>query len=357
MTARIESRPEVVPFRFPAEWERQEAVWVSWPHEKSATFPGESMEWVLPEFVGFVEALARRQRVLVNVRSEAEEQFARRLLSAESLQRISFFTIRTNEPWCRDYGPIFLFDSDGDRRALCFDFDGWNGQCQPFDDDAAAAEAIADAVGVPAIRCPLVGEGGAIDSNGAGVLLASLECLVNPGRNPDVDRAGVEQLFAEYLGAREVIWTDVVLEGDDTLGHVDIISRFVSEDTVVTALPRDSGHPEYDKLAANAQRIGQRKLGDGRPLKVVPVPLPEPFTVQAPGKWVERPAASYVNFVLAEGAVVVPRFGVPEDDVAVGVFQELFPDREVVSLPSRRLVWGLGSFHCLTQPVPHQPST
>ncbi len=325
--------------RMPAEWEPHEATWIAWPHEKS-DWPGkfEPIPWLYGEIV---RHLARVEKV--RIITEQEDR-VRRILQkcGVEMAAVEFFAHPTNRSWTRDYCPIFV--RSGREIAIAhWRFNGW-AKYDNFAHDAAIPPAVAERFGIRLIDAGLVMEGGAIDVNGAGKLLATEECLLSDvqQRNPGVSRRAIEEAFKKFLGITETIWLGRGIAGDDTHGHVDDITRFVSVDTVVTAVEPDRSDPNYDPLRENLERL--RSRGD---LRVITLPMPEPVYFAG-----QRLPASYANFYVANTIVLVPVFGDKNDRVALNVLQRVFPDREVIGIYSRDLVLGLGTLHCMTMQQP-----
>jgi agmatine deiminase len=331
--------------RLPAEWEPHEATWIAWPWNV-ANWPGVHEE-VIDSWIRIIEALRRFEevRLLVNGRAEAEAVRKRAASGGEHALRL--VEVPTNDVWVRDYGPIFTWRASGGLTALVFRFNAWGGKYPPWDDDAAAGLRIAEAAQVPAAPVDAVLEGGSIDSNGAGTLLTTESCLLSPDRNPQLDRGGIEALLNKHLGARKVLWLGGSIAGDDTDGHIDQLCRFVGPHRVVAAVEQDPADPSHRPLEENLERLRGATDQDGRRLEVIPLPLPEPVFHRG-----QRLPASYANFYVANGAVLVPTFRSRRDAAALGVFRELFPDREVVGLDSVAVVAGLGALHCLTKEQP-----
>ncbi|HUF36317.1 MAG TPA: agmatine deiminase family protein [Gemmatimonadales bacterium] len=339
----------------PAEWEPQEAVWLSWPRRSGVSFPGDSLDWALPEYAGFARALARFTPVYINVSGPEHEAEARAALGGGSAADVfRFFTIPTDEPWVRDHGPSFLVGSGGERGAACFRFNAWGEKYAPYDADARAGAAMAAAAGARRFDVGLAGEGGAIEVNGRGTVLTTASSLLNPNRNPGIPKISVERALSDALGAPNVVWLEAELAGDDTDGHVDTFARFTAPGTIAASLPDSPGHPDFPALSGLHRALAGVRLEDGSKPEVVALPVPAPFVQCSPGgAWepVSVPAG-YANFLVTGRAVLVPAFGDPADDRAADVLGQLFPGREIVPLASRRLIWALGSFHCLSQQLP-----
>jgi agmatine deiminase len=342
------STPAKEGYSMPAEWESHEATWISWPNPDGASFPS-AYERVIPVFVEMVKALAESEIVRINVRDAAQEAEVRRLLNDTPLDRIEFFHIPTNEPWCRDHGPIFLKRRENPRlAAVSFGFNAWGYKLSPFEDDEAAAALMATKVGIRVFDFgEFVLEGGSIEVNGQGTLLTTEACLLNPNRNPDLSREQIETNLRNALGVTQILWLGDGIEGDDTDGHVDDITRFVSPNTVVTVVEEDEDDPNYEPLELNLQRLRTMRLYNGSPLRVLKLPMPSRIVRDG-----QRLPASYANFYVGNTVVLLPAYHDTNDAWAASVLKEAFPGRRIVPIDCRELVWGLGAFHCLTQQQP-----
>jgi agmatine deiminase len=355
--ARAELLPSARGYHMPAEWEPHESTWLAWPHFRG-DWPGkfDPISWVYAEIV---RNLARHECVDVILNDASWEKRARAVLEkADALsENVRFHRWRTDRVWTRDSGCIFLTPAadhaDAGSLALHFQFNGW-AKYPNYKLDEKVGERMAKAAGArvvhPAIRKHrVVLEGGSIDVNGCGTLLTTEECLLSTTqqRNPSMDRAAYEQLFADYFGVQSVIWLDSGIAGDDTHGHVDDISRFVAPDTVVTMIERDEQSENYAALHANLGRLKNARTADGRKLDIVEIPMPRPVVFDD-----RQLPASYANFYIANGAVLVPVFNDPNDRIALNLLSELFPTREIVPIYCGDLIWGFGALHCMTQQQP-----
>jgi agmatine deiminase len=334
--------PRRLGFRMPAEWEPHEATWLAWPHEKS-DWPGRfaPIPWLYGEIV---RHLARVERVRILVEDADSEQRVRGTLRKchANPDAVEFFYHSTNRSWTRDYGPLFVRRRK-EVAVTQWRFNGW-ARYGDWERDSAVPAAIANTLGVRRWETGLVLEGGSIDVNGQGKLLTTEECLLSDvqARNPGLSRRGMERALADYLGANEVIWLGRGIAGDDTHGHVDDLARFTSHETVVTAVEPDRSDANHEPLQENLSRL--RVRGD---LRVATLPMPEPVYFAG-----QRLPASYANFYVANGLVLVPMFADPNDRVALNALARLFPDREIIGIPCRDLVLGLGALHCMTQQQP-----
>ncbi len=340
--------PAKLGYRMPAEWEPHQATWLSWPHNR-ASWPGAFAD-VEPVMAQAVAALATSETVHINVLDERHEAHVRRLLDAQTLNAVRFHQFPTNDAWCRDHGAIFVTrarERSEPLAALHFDYNAWGGKYPPYELDRKIGRLMAETLGVPRFPGDMILEGGSIEVNGAGTLLTTEQCLLNPNRNPSLTREDIELRLREMLGIEQIVWLGDGIEGDDTDGHVDDLTRFVAEDTVITVVEANSREANHAPLAANLDRLRGVRLLDGRPLRILELPLPAPV-------WhgEQRLPASYANFYIANRVVLAPVFADRNDAHAVATLQECFPDRRVVPIDCRKLVVGLGTFHCLTQQVP-----
>lgn len=340
-------------YAMPAEWEPHEATWISWPHPECQSFPC-SYNRVIPTFVRMADALVSSEILRINVRDAEQEQTVRKLLSHLPPERIEYFRVPTDEPWCRDHGAIFVRRAASPRlAAVDFGFNAWGWKLSPFEEDHEAAQRMGEALGIPVFsRRDFVFEGGAVDVNGQGSALVTESCLLNANRNPSLNKTSIEKVLSDYLGISHFIWLGDGIEGDDTDGHVDDIARFVNAHTVVAAVEEDPEDPNYEPLQINLERLKQTSLPDGTPLRVHPLPMPPRIIRDG-----QRLPASYANFYIANEVVLLPAFNDANDSWAVSNLKELFPTRRIVPIDCRELIWGLGAFHCLTQQQPAVPSS
>jgi agmatine deiminase len=355
--------PAAQGYRMPAEWEPHESTWLAWPHFR-ADWPGkfEPIPWVYAEIV---RHLARYERVDLIVNDASSEKRARAVLekaaalSGTLADRVCFHRWRTDRVWTRDSGCIFLTSpadhADPRLLALHFQFNAW-AKYPNYSFDEKNGKRIAQAAGVRVVhpfskKHRVVLEGGSIDVNGRGTLLTTEECLLSTTqqRNPSMDRAAYEQMFADYFGAQSVIWLDSGITGDDTHGHVDDITRFVAPNTLVTMVETKERSENYAALHANLGRLKNARTADGHKLDIVEIPMPRPVVFEG-----RQLPASYANFYIANGAVLVPVFNDPNDRIALYKLAELFPTREIVPIYCGDLIWGFGALHCMTQQQPQK---
>ncbi len=342
--------PAELGYRWPAEWEPHAATWLTWPHNPD-TWPG-CLEPARREFAVFVRELALREEVRLLVPDAEAEASARGHLEAAGADRdrIVLHRVATDDSWIRDYGPVFLTRDDG----VCladFGFDCWGRKYEPWHRDDAVPAALEKTLGLPRFRADFVLEGGAVDGDGAGTVLTTESCLLHPNRGAGRTREAMEARLASWLGAQRTLWLAGGIEGDDTDGHVDDVARFVDAGTVVAAVCQDPADANHAPLAENLRRLRAMSDAAGRPLTVAELPMPPRLD---PGG--ERSPASYANFLLANGCALVPVFGAEQDRRALAVLRELLPGRDVVGVPCRELVRGLGALHCLSQQEPLAPT-
>jgi agmatine deiminase len=365
----------------PAEWEPHAATWLAWPHYK-LDWPGkfEPIPWVYAEIIRY---LSRGERVEIIVKDGAAEKDARKVLKrAHALnESVHFHHWPTNRVWTRDSGCAFVVPTSGaealiaksatgmgqrdqdestgapdtsiELAAIKWQFNAW-AKYSNWQRDNKIGTLMGKAVGAREVQAvfgkkKVVLEGGSIDVNGRGTLITTEECLLSrvQQRNPGMKRRDYEKIFAEYLGVRNVIWLDSGVVGDDTHGHVDDITRFVSPDTVVTCVDSDPSSENYEALRENIRRLRDASTEDGSPLATIDLPMPGPVYFEG-----RRLPASYANFYIANGVVLVPVFNDPNDRIALDILADIFPDREIVGIYCGDLIWGFGAIHCMTQQQP-----
>jgi len=332
----------------PAEWEPHAATWLGWPHNKT-DWPGkfEPIPWVYGEIIRHLTT-GERVRLLVN--SEGHKAQATRFLKKVGvhLGQVHFLRFPTNRGWTRDFGPIFVRQSDGLAIAR-FHFNAWAKYDDWKKDDLVPVRA-AKQFKRPMIDGKIVLEGGSIDVNGRGTLLTTEECLLDQKvqtRNPGMSRGELERVFRATLGITNTLWLGHGIAGDDTHGHVDDLCRFVNAKTVVLCREKNPNDVNYKALAENRERLQGMRLENGTAIEVIDLPMPAPLSFEG-----VRLPASYANFYISNAAVLVPTFNDPHDRIALGILAECFPDRAVVGIHAVDLVWGLGTLHCLTQQEP-----
>lgn len=346
---RYRPTPALLGYRLPAEWEPHQGTWLSWPHNR-ATWPGK-FEPVEPVMVKAVQALCEGETVHINVLDAVHEAHVGRLFERAGISgSIRFYRFPTNDAWCRDHGAIFvtrLSEGKQELAAIDCEYNAWGSKYPPYDLDNAIPKRMAEALEIPRFEAHMVLEGGSIDVNGRGLLLTTEQCLLNPNRNPDLSRADIEQRLGDLFGVKQVLWLGHGIAGDDTDGHIDDITRFVSENTVVTVVEGDSNDENFEPLQENLERLRSMRLPDGSPLRVITLPMPAPLYYQG-----QRLPASYANFYIANRIVLLPCFNDPNDALAAQILRSCFPNRRIIGIECTDLIRGLGAFHCLTQQIP-----
>jgi agmatine/peptidylarginine deiminase len=334
--------------RFPAEWETQSAILLAWPHE--GTDWADRLAEVEETYVALVGAIARFQRAIVCVADADLQTYAEaRLRSARvDMARVSFIEVEYDDTWLRDSGPITLRDAEGGFRLLDFRFTGWGGKFEASRDDRLVEALSERQLFLKSKRQSIdfALEGGAIETDGAGTLLTTLRCLRE--RHPDATRAELSAQLMAFLAQERVLWLEHgYLEGDDTDAHIDTLARLAPDDAIVFQACDDAADQHYAELHAMAQEIAALRTADGRPYRLFPLPWAQP--VMDAGR---RLAASYANFLIINGAVLMPGYGDPSDASAAAVLAQAFPGREIVIVPCRALIWQNGSLHCVTMQLP-----
>ncbi|MDB6036264.1 MAG: Agmatine deiminase [Verrucomicrobiales bacterium] len=343
--------PAQLGFHMPAEWAPHAGTWFSWPRPEGISFPGK-YDTVPPVYAELIKALVQVERVFINVWHAEMEGWVRELLLQLKvpLERVEFHHFPAYEPWCRDHGPIFLTRTKNglhERAIVDWGYNAWGGKYPPYDLDDAVPQHVAKLRNLPLFSPGIVMEGGSIEVNGRGTLLTTEACLLNPNRNPQLTRIEIEQYLKDYLGVTHIVWLGDGIVGDDTDGHIDDLTRFVNPTTVVTAVEVDPEDENFELLQENLERLKTQTDQDGKPLRIVELPMPGRIEFDG-----QRLPASYANFYIANGIVAVPTYRDPNDRKAVEILQSLFPDRRVLGIDSTELIWGLGSFHCISQQEP-----
>lgn len=340
--------PAALGFRMPAEWEPQEAVWLSWPH-RLKTWPGH-FRTIPAKFAEIAARISEREKVRINLGPEPEKKVATLVSKAgAAMENVEFHANPTNDAWCRDHGPIFVRnDKTGEVAVTDWEYNAWGGKYPPFDSDNRIPSRVARALGMRRFEPGVILEGGSIDVNGAGCLLTTEACLLNRNRNPELSRNEIEDRLRRFLGAETVYWLGDGIEGDDTDGHVDDLTRFFGPEGIVTAVERNKKDVNYAALHENRERLKSLRTPAGGRFKVVELPMPAP--VGTPG---HRLPASYANFLILNGAVLMPAFRQPRRDrEAAEILASCFRGREIVPIDCTELVWGLGTLHCISQQQP-----
>ncbi|HET6540113.1 MAG TPA: agmatine deiminase family protein [Chryseolinea sp.] len=341
--------PHNLGYHFPAEFAKHDATWLSWPH-KEASWPGK-IKTIYPVYAEFIRLLAEGEQVNINVVDEAMKQNALHYLQEASanLDAVKFFAHPTNDAWCRDHGPAFVINTNAEQKKIIVDwgYNAWGGKYPPFDLDDNIPTLIAQHYKIPVVYPGIVMEGGSVDFNGQGTVLTTTSCLLNTNRNPHLNQGQIEQYLHDYYGVENILWLGDGIVGDDTDGHIDDLTRFVNEITVVTVVEENKQDENYSILQENLTAIKKLRLENGKPLDIVELPMPAPVVYED-----MRLPASYANFYIGNKYVIVPTFRDKNDDRALQILQACFRDRKVIGLDSLDIIWGLGSFHCLSQQEP-----
>ncbi|MHB1921291.1 MAG: agmatine deiminase family protein [Chitinophagaceae bacterium] len=336
-------------FYFPAEWSPHQATWLSWPH-KEASWPGK-IGSIFPIYSQFIQILSLGEQVCILVQDKGMESFALSFLeqAKANLENIRFFHFPTNDAWCRDHGPAFLVSSGIHPQKAIVDwgYNAWGNKYPPFDLDDQIPTHIGKELQLPVYYPGIIMEGGSVDFNGKGTLLTTKSCLLHPNRNPDLSQADIENYLKNYYGVSQILWLGDGILGDDTDGHIDDLTRFVREDTVVTVVEENKGDGNFIPLQQNLKALKEMRLINDKPLQIIELPMPKALFYEG-----TRLPASYANFYIANKSVIVPTFRDKNDQRALDILQDCFPDRLVIGLDSTDLIWGLGSFHCLSQQEP-----
>jgi len=346
MTAK--QTPAALGFRMPAEWEPQAAIWLSWPHNH-ATWPGQFRP-IPGVFAEIVAQISRFEEVRINCAACLQPRAKRLCAQAGAeMRRVAFYNHPTNDAWCRDHGPIFVkHRRTGEVAVTDWVHNAWGDKYPPYDLDNKIPPSIARKLKLRRFEDTMVLEGGSIDVNGRGLLLTSEQCLLNPNRNPHLSRTQIEQNLKDFLGIKTVLWVGEGIAGDDTDGHIDDMTRFFKPDGFVTVMEPNGRDTNHRPLAENLDRLQGFRTPAGKKFEIVTLPMPRPFGFRG-----QRVPASYANFLIVNGAVLVPQFRQKRRDAtACAILGDCFPGREIVPIDCYELIWGLGTLHCISQQQP-----
>lgn len=334
---------------FPAEWYKHRATWLSWPH-KEASWPGK-LDTIYKPYSQFIKAISEGEKVCINILNEKlkEEAIFHLTEAGVDLQQILFYHHPTNDAWCRDHGPAFLINPTGNipKAIIDWDYNAWGNKYPPYDLDDHVPTLVGKALDLPVFYPNIIMEGGSVDFNGAGSVLTTTSCLLNPNRNPHLSQQQIEEYLCQYYGIEQVLWLGDGIVGDDTDGHIDDITRFVNETTVVTVIEENKNDENYAPLLDNLNLLKEMRLLDGKQLDIIELPMPAAVIYDG-----QRLPASYANFYISNAAVVVPTYRDKNDQKALDILTDCFPTRTVVGIDSTDVIWGLGSWHCLSQQEP-----
>jgi agmatine deiminase len=341
--------PSQLGYYFPAEFSKHDATWLSWPH-KEASWPGK-IDLIFVDYAQFIKEIARHEQVCINVSDHAMKDFALTIINGAGadLNKISFHFNPTNDAWCRDHGPAFLINPAAAQKKVIVDwnYNAWGNKYPPFDLDDVVPSLIAKEYNIPVYYPGIVMEGGSVEFNGEGTVLTSESCLLNKNRNPHLVKSEIERYLQDYYGVQQVLWVPDGIAGDDTDGHIDDTVRFVNSDSVLTVIEDKKNDENYSLLQANLKALNKMRLMNGKQLNVVELPMPDAVVHEG-----QRLPASYANFYITNGSVIVPTYRCDKDEKALQIIAECFTSRNVVGIDSTEIIWGLGSFHCLSQQEP-----
>lgn len=337
--------PKQLGFSFPAEWHKHKATWLSYPHNENS-WPGK-IETIYPSYNLFIKELAQVEQVHINILDENQKAWAENELKKIScnMSNVFFHSFKTNDAWIRDHGPAFVLN--GKEKAIVnWNYNAWGGK-YPAELDNLIPEQIADYLDLSSFEPGIVMEGGSVDFNGVGDLLTTEACLLNENRNPELSRGEIEDKLREFYGVENILWLKDGIDGDDTDGHVDDLTRFVNEDTVVTMVEPDKNDDNYEVLKENLDLLSKMRLNNGKQVNVVELVMPARVEYEE-----QRLPASYANFYIANDKVIMPLYKCDQDEKAFLTLESVFKDRKIVGIDSTDIIWGLGSFHCLSQQEP-----
>ncbi len=334
---------------FPPEWAPHEATWLTWPH-KEASWPGK-LEAIYAPYCKFIEILCLSELVRINVLDIDMKDFALSHIKKTNadLSKIEFYFNPSNDAWCRDHGPAFLINPNAlyKKVIIDWDFNAWGSKYPPYNLDDVIPTKIAQHFNLPVYHPGIIMEGGSVEFNGAGAVLTSKSCLLNKNRNPNLSQTEIENYLKNYYGVQQILWVNDGIVGDDTDGHIDDTVRFVNENTVLTVVESDINDENYQLLQTNLNELKAMRLLNGQALNIIELPMPSPVIFED-----VRLPASYANFYISNGHVIVPTYNCNKDALALEIIASCFPDRETVGIDSSDIIWGLGSFHCLSQQEP-----
>jgi agmatine deiminase len=341
--------PAELGYYFPAEFAPHRATWLSWPH-KEASWPGK-INTIYPHYCLFIKELTKGELVCINVNDDRMKLFAIDCLNkgGVDISKVTFYMHPTNDAWCRDHGPAFLVNPQAKEKKVVVDwnYNAWGNKYPPFDLDDVVPTRIAQEFKLPVFHPGIIMEGGSVEFNGEGTLLTSTCCLLNDNRNPHLNQEQLEQYLFDFYGVKQVLWVDEGIVGDDTDGHIDDTVRFVNGDTVISVVEHNKTDENYKPLQQNLRQLSRMRLLNGKQLNIVELPMPDPVIYED-----QRLPASYANFYISNSSVIVPVFQCSHDDKALQIIQDCFPSRKVIGIDSTDIIWGLGSFHCLSQQEP-----
>jgi agmatine deiminase len=340
--------PKELGFYFPPEWHSHEATWFTFPHNNHS-WQGDKLAKMYDNYCALLMAVSAGEKVCVNVNSEQLKTFVSDMLQKKGadLGAFEFLVGPTNDAWCRDHGPAFVINPNTKQKMIVdWEYNAWGGKYPPFNNDNDIPKRIANYRNLPMVSPGIVMEGGSVEFNGAGTILTSRSCLLNQNRNPQLNPQQIEQYLCEYYGAEQVLWVEDGIVGDDTDGHIDDTARFINEDTVVAAVELNKADENYHVLQKNLKMLQKMRLLNGKQLNVIELPMPKVLVIDD-----FRCPASYANFLICNAGIILPTFNQKADQVAVDILEKASA-KPVIPLDSSQIIWGQGSFHCLSQQEP-----
>jgi agmatine deiminase len=340
--------PQKDGFFFPPEWAPHKSTWLSFPWNIDTW--EDRFENIYPSYFCFIKEVSQNEEVCINVANDEVRQLVQAKLSEYNIptERIHLYDFPTNDSWCRDHGPSFVVNTQTKEKAIVnWGYNAWGGKYPPFSDDDNIPKRVAKALNLKLYEPHIIMEGGSIEVNGKGSLLTSKSCLLNKNRNPHLNQKEIEEIVSSYYNVQQILWVEDGIVGDDTDGHIDDTSRFVNENTVLTAMEFDRTDDNYDILKHNLSLLKEMRLLNGEKLNIIELPMPNPVYDNG-----LRLPASYANFYICNEKVIVPTYSCKKDDLALDIIQSCFKERQIVGIDSTDIIWGLGSFHCLSQQEP-----
>ena len=341
--------PKEMGYYFPAEFYTHYATWLSWPHNKNS-WPGK-INSIFKSYSLFIKYLAESELVCINIVDEKMKKKAIQILTENNtpLHNIEFYLHPTNDAWCRDHGPAFLINKDKENPKAIVDwnYNAWGNKYPPYNLDDVIPTLIGKAKNLPIFYPNIIMEGGSVEFNGAGSLITSTCCLLNPNRNKGLSKLDIEKYLVNYYGVEQILWVNDGIDGDDTDGHIDDTVRFINADSVIAVYENNKNNINYAPLKKNLGDLKKIRLLNNKQLNIVELPMPSPVIYKN-----QALPASYANFYISNKYVIVPIFNCKEDDIALQIIGDCFPDRKTIGIDSVDIIWGLGSFHCLSQQEP-----
>ncbi len=344
----FDASPKKLGFTFPAEWEKQNSIWLSWPHNRD-TWPGK-FQPIPKKFAEIVSVITRYEHVNINYVNDEMKEEITELLTDKNVSEISYtlHNIPTNDAWCRDHGPAFVINSETKEKGIIdWGYNALGNKYPPFDLDDEVPTKIGNKLGLSIFYPGIIMEGGSIDVNGEGCLLTTKSCLLNKNRNPNLNQTEIENYLKEFYGQEKILWLEEGIVGDDTDGHIDDIARFVNADTILTVVEKKLEDENYQILQNNLTTLKHMTNDRGRRFNIIELPMPDKLEYKG-----QRIPASYANFLILNNAVIVPTFKDKNDTLAIKIIQEQFPARKVIGIDCVDLAWGLGTLHCISQQEP-----